>query len=51
MATVEPKSAAVSLAQPASQMFTVDIAQSTFLDDNTTGGGRCSPCAADDFAT
>ena len=51
MATVEPKSAAVSLAQPASQMFTVDIAQSTFLDDNTTGGGRCSPCHADDFAT
>ena len=51
MATVEPKSAAVSLAQPASQMFTVDIAQSTFLDDNTTGGGRCSPCHADDNAT
>ena len=51
MATVEPKSAAVSLAQPAGQMFTVDIAQGAFLDDNTTGGGRVSPCHADDFAT
>ena len=51
MAVVEPKSTAVSLAQPAGQMFTVDIAMSTFLDDNTTGGGRCSPCHADDFAT
>ena len=51
MATVEPKSAAVSLAQPAGQMFTVDIAQSAFLDTESTGGGRCSPCHADDFAT
>ena len=51
MATVEPKSAAVSLAQPAGQMFTVDIAMSGFLDTETVNGGRCSPCAADDFAT
>ena len=51
MATVEPKSMAVSLATPPGQMFTVDIAQSAFLDTETTGGGRCSPCHADDFAT
>ena len=51
MAVVEPKSAAVSLAQPAGQMFTVDIAMSGFLDTETVNGGRCSPCAADDFAT
>ena len=51
MATVEPKSMAVSLAQPPSKMYTVDIAMSTFLDTETTGGGRLSPCAADDFTT
>ena len=51
MATVEPKSMAVSLATPPGQMFTVDIAQSSFLDSETTAGGRCSPCHADDFAT
>jgi len=51
MATVEPKSMAVSLATPPGQMFTVDIAQSSFLDSETTAGGRCSPCSADDFAT
>ena len=51
MATVEPKFSGVHIAQPAGQMFTVDIAQSAFLDDNTTGGGRCSPCGAHDFAT
>ena len=51
MAVVEPKSAAVSFAQPAGQMFTVDIAMSGFLDTETVNGGRCSPCAADDFAT
>ena len=51
MATVEPKSMAVSLATPPGQMFTVDIAQGAFLDTETTGGGRCSPCHADDFAT
>lgn len=51
MATVEPKSMAVSLATPPGQMFTVDIAQSAFLDTETTAGGRCSPCHADDFAT
>ena len=39
MATVEPKSMAVSLAQPPS------------TDPETTAGGRLSPCAADDFAT
>jgi hypothetical protein len=32
-------------------MFTVDIAMSGFLDTETVNGGRCSPCAADDFAT
>ena len=51
MATVEPKSMAVSLATPPGQMFTVDIAQSAFIDTETTNGGRCSPCHADDFAT
>ena len=51
MATVEPKSMAVSLATPPGQMFTVDIAQSAFTDAETTAGGRCSPCHADDFAT
>ena len=51
MATVEPKFSGVHIAQPAGQMFTVDIAQSAFLDDNTSGGGRCSPCGAHDFAT
>ena len=51
MATVEPKSMAVSLAQPPSKMYTVDIAMSTFTDAETTAGGRLSPCAADDFAT
>ena len=51
MATVEPKSMAVSLATPPGQMFTVDIAQSAFIDTETTNGGRCSPCSAKDFAT
>ena len=51
MATVEPKSMAVSLAQPPSKMYTIDIAMSTFTDAETTAGGRLSPCAADDFAT
>ena len=51
MATVEPKSMAVSLATPPGQMFTVDIAQGAFTDAETTAGGRCSPCHADDFAT
>ena len=51
MATVEPKSMAVSLATPPGQMFTVDIAQSAFTDAETTAGGRLSPCHADDFAT
>ena len=43
MATVEPKSMAVSLATPPGQMFTVDIAQGAFTDAETTAGGRCSP--------
>jgi len=51
MATVEPKSMAVSLATPPGQMFTVDIAQSAFIDTETVNGGRCSPCSAKDFAT
>ena len=51
MAVVEPKSMAVSLATPPGQMFTVDIAQGAFTDAETTAGGRCSPCHADDFAT
>ena len=51
MATVEPKSMAVSLATPKSRMFTVDIAMSGFTDAETTAGGRLSPCHADDFAT
>tara|TARA_B100001057_G_scaffold493716_1_gene588796 strand:- start:24 stop:659 length:636 start_codon:yes stop_codon:yes gene_type:complete len=51
MATVEPKSMAVSLATPPGQMFTVDIAQSAFTDAETTAGGRLSPCHADDFTT
>tara|TARA_B100000941_G_scaffold248309_1_gene193701 strand:+ start:46 stop:684 length:639 start_codon:yes stop_codon:yes gene_type:complete len=51
MATVEPKSMAVSLATPKSRMFTVDIAMGGFTDAETTAGGRLSPCHADDFAT
>ena len=51
MATVEPKSMAVSLAQSPSKMYTVDIAMSAFTDTETTAGGRLSPVAADDFAT
>ena len=51
MATVEPKSMAVSLATPPGQMFTVDINQAAFTDAETTAGGRLSPCAANDFAT
>ena len=51
MAVVEPKSMAVSLATPPGQMFTVDIAQSAFIDTETVNGGRCSPSHADDFAT
>ena len=51
MATVEPKSMAVSLATPPGQMFTVDIAQSAFTDAETTACGRLSPCHADDFTT
>ena len=51
MATVEPKSMAVSLATPPGQMFTVDIAQSAFTDAETTAGGRLSPVAANDFST
>jgi hypothetical protein len=31
--------------------YTVDIAQSNFLDTETINGGRLSPCAANDFAT
>ena len=31
--------------------YTVDIAQSDFLDTETINGGRLSPCAANDFAT
>ena len=31
--------------------YTVDIAQSGFLDTETINGGRLSPCAANDFAT
>ena len=42
---------AVSLATPPGQMFTVDIAQSAFIDTATVNGGRCSPCHADDFTT
>ena len=30
--------------------YTVDIAQSAFSDAASTAGGRCSPCAANDFA-
>ena len=51
MATVEPKSMAVSLATPKGRMFTVDIAMGGFTDAETTAGGRLSPCHADDFAT
>ena len=51
MAVVEPKSMAVSLATPPGQMFTVDIAQSAFIDTETVNGVRCSPCHADDFTT
>ena len=51
MATVEPKSMAVSLAQSPSKMYTVDIAMSAFTDTETPPGGRRSPVAADDFAT
>ena len=31
--------------------YTVDIAQSDFLDTETINGGRLSPCAANDFST
>ena len=31
--------------------YTVDIAMSAFLDTESTGGGRLSPVAANDFAT
>ena len=31
--------------------YTVDIAQSGFLNTETINGGRLSPCAANDFAT
>ena len=31
--------------------YTVDIAQSDFLDTESINGGRLSPCAANDFAT
>ena len=31
--------------------YTVDIAQSGFLDTESINGGRLSPCAANDFAT
>ena len=51
MATVEPKSMAVSLAQSPSKMYTVDIAMSAFTDTETTAGVRLSTVAADDFAT
>ena len=51
MAVVEPKSMAVSLATPPGQMFTVDIAQSAFIDTETVNGGRCSPCNEDDITT
>ena len=31
--------------------YTVDINMAAFLDTETVNGGRCSPCAANDFAT
>ena len=31
--------------------YTVDINMAAFLDTETVNGGRCSPCAANDFTT
>ena len=50
MATVEPKSTGVAVAQPQGAYFTVSIAQAGFLDTETVNGGRVSPCLAGDFA-
>ena len=51
MATVEPKSTGVAVAQPQGAYFTVSIAQAGFTDAESTAGGRVSPCGASDFAT
>jgi len=52
MATVEPRHERNDpTAGQIGAYYTVDIAQSAFSDAASTAGGRCSPCAANDFAT
>ena len=51
MATVEPRHERNDpTAGQIGAYYTVDIAQSAFSDAASTAGGRCSPCAANDFA-
>jgi len=52
MATVEPKSLyGVSPATPQEKYFTVSLSQGSWKDTADAGGGRVSPCVANDFAT
>ena len=52
MATVEPRHERNDpTAGQIGAYYTVDIAQSGFADTETINGGRCSPVAANDFAT
>ena len=52
MATVEPRHERNDpTAGQIGAYYTVDIAMGAFLDTETVNGGRCSPCAANDFTT
>ena len=52
MATVEPRHERNDpTAGQIGAYYTVDINMAAFLDTETINGGRCSPCAANDFGT
>ena len=52
MATVEPRHERNDpTAGQIGAYYTVDINMAAFLDTESINGGRCSPCAANDFTT
>ena len=52
MATVQPRHERNDpTAGQIGAYYTVDINMAAFLDTETVNGGRCSPCAANDFTT
>ena len=52
MATVQPRHERNDpTAGQIGAYYTVDIAQTAFVDTETVNGGRCSPVAANDFGT